>query len=472
MDHYDFLVIGGGPGGYVACIRAAQLGLKAACVEKWPAPADPNKVVYGGTCLNVGCIPSKALLESSHRFEDATSHFPAHGIKIENVGLDLATMQARKKRIVGELCSGIEMLLKRNKVAALAGAGRINKIGPVCEVDIDGLGRVATKNLVLATGSVSRQIPSVQLDNDLIVDNIGALAFSEVPERLCVIGAGVIGLELGSVWRRLGSKVTILEALPDFLAATDKDIATLAAKEFQKQGLAINLNCKVTAAETVGRRVRVGWQDGASHAHEEDFDRLVIAVGRVPYTEGLGATEAGLKLERGSIVVDQHCRSSHPNVYAIGDVVRGPMLAHKAEEEGMMVAEIVAGQKPELDYDCIPWVIYTFPEIAWVGKTEQDCVAAGIEIKSGSFPFLANGRARTMGATVGLAKLVANKQTDRILGVHIFGPNASDLIGESVLAMEFGAAAEDLARTCHAHPTLSEAIKEASLATAGRAIHL
>lgn len=469
METYDVLVIGGGPGGYVAAIRAAQLGLRVACVDRWPAP-DGKGVVYGGTCLNVGCIPSKALLESSHRFEDASAHFSDHGITVINPKIDLEKMMARKEKIVNELVGGIGMLFKKNKITALGGTAKIAKLGPPATVEIDGGATVSAKHLIIATGSVSRPIPTVPVDNDLIVDNIGGLSFPEVPKKLCIIGAGVIGLELGSVWRRLGAEVTILEALPDFLALADGDIAKAAAKEFKKQGLQINLDCMVTEAKAQEKSVRVKWEGGGSPG-SGTYDRLIVAVGRMPYTKGLGARDVGLAMERDCIKVDEHCRTSAPQVWAIGDVVRGPMLAHKAEDEGVMVAELIAGQQPGIDYECIPWVIYTSPEIAWVGKTEQQLAAAGVPYAKGSFPFAANGRAKGIGNTTGMVKILAHKETDRVLGVHIFGINASDMIGEAVLAMEFGAAAEDIARTCHAHPTLSEAVKEAALAVDNRAIH-
>ena len=469
MDTYDVAVIGGGPGGYVAAIRAGQLGLKTACIEKWPAAG--SGVVYGGTCLNVGCIPSKALLESSHRFEEAGgAGFAAHGVKVSGLKLDLGAMQKRKEKIVGELTGGIRLLLKKNKVDAIAGCARLAKIGDQCEIEVDGK-RIAAGNVIIATGSVSRPIAAAPVDNKMIVDNVGALEFSEVPKRLCVIGAGVIGLELGSVWRRLGSEVVILEALPDFLAAADAAIAKAALREFTRQGLKISMGCTVEKAEVAGKKVKVSWNDGG-RSHSDSFDRLIVAVGRIPCTEGLGAAEAGLQVDSaGRIAVDEHCRTAHANVYAIGDVVRGPMLAHKAEEEGVMVAELIAGGKPEVEYGCIPWVIYTHPEIAWVGRTERQLKEDGVDCRAGSFPFIANGRAKGIGDTVGMVKILAERESDRVVGVHILGGTASDMIAEAVLAMEFGASAEDIARTCHAHPTLSEAVKEAALAVDARAIH-
>lgn len=470
---YDVLVVGGGPGGYVAAIRAAQLGLATACVDQWQNAK--GKAVYGGTCLNVGCIPSKALLESSYNVVRAREQFAAHGISTGEVSVDLATMQKRKEKIVATLVGGVDGLFKKNKVAALAGHASLQKLGDVCEVGItaaDGSSQtVRAKNLIIATGSVSRSIPPAPVDGEMIVDNIGALAFESVPQKLGVIGAGVIGLELGSVWSRLGSEVRILEAMPSFLAAADNDIATATAKLFKKQGLDIRTGATVTDTKVKDGKVEVVWeQDGKTDT--DTFDKLIVAVGRVPYTEGLAAAEAGLAMERGQIVVDHHCRTQFANVYAIGDVVRGPMLAHKAEDEGAMVAELIAGEKPEVEYDNIPWVIYTHPEIAWVGKTEQALTDEGVAYRKGAFPFLANGRARGMGETDGMVKMLACAKTDRVLGVHILGAGASDLIAEGVLAMEMTAAAEDIARTCHAHPTLAEAFREAALAVDNRPIHI
>ncbi|MGU9950964.1 MAG: dihydrolipoyl dehydrogenase [Gammaproteobacteria bacterium WSBS_2016_MAG_OTU1] len=470
---YDVLVIGGGPGGYVAAIRAAQLGLSTACVDKWKNAK--GKTVYGGTCLNVGCIPSKALLESSYNYERAAEHFAAHGVMVDKLSLNLDVMQKRKEKVVNALVTGIDGLFKKNKITALSGAASISSVGDVCEVQIDDGGKksvVRAKNLIIATGSVPRDIPPAPLDGKNVVDNEGALSFDSVPKKLGVIGAGVIGLELGSVWNRLGSEVRILEALPEFLAAADMDIAKDAAKIFKKQGLQIEMGAQATGIKTSAKGVEVSWsKDGKTET--EKFDKLIVAVGRVPFTAGLNAEGVGLAVERGFIVVDGQCRTKFANVYAIGDVVRGPMLAHKAEDEGAMVAELIAGQKPEIEYDYIPWVIYTHPEIAWAGKTEQALKAEGIEYRKGAFPFIANGRARGLGETDGMVKmLAAADDSDRILGVHIMGAGASDLIAEGVLAMEMGAASEDIARTCHAHPTLSEAFREAALAVAGRAIHI
>ena len=465
---YDVLVIGGGPGGYVAAIRAAQLGLATACVDKWTN--DKGKTIYGGTCLNVGCIPSKALLESSYNLVRARDHFAEHGIECGKVKVDLAKMQQRKQKIIDTLVGGIGSLFKKNKVTALGGTASLKSIGDICEVDIGGE-TVQAKNLIIATGSVSRNIPAATTDGKNIVDNIGALAFDTVPKKLGIIGAGVIGLEMGSVWKRLGSEVHILEALPDFLAAVDKDIAVEAAKIFKKQGLNIETGAKVTSAKSTAKGVAVEWEkDGKKE--KASFDKLILAIGRVPYTDGLNADKVGLAMENGQLVVDHHCRTAQANVYAIGDVVRGPMLAHKAEDEGMMVAELIAGQKPEIEYDAIPWVIYTHPEIAWTGKTEQALLAEGVKYRKGAFPFIANGRARGLGETEGMVKMLADAENDRILGVHIIGAAASDLIAEAALALEMVCASEDVARTCHAHPTLAEAFREAALAVDGRTIHI
>lgn len=469
MDKYDVLVIGGGPGGYVAAIRAAQLGFKAACVDRRPAPGGKG-IAYGGTCLNVGCIPSKALLESSHHYEMAREGFAAHGIKTGKVALDLPAMLGRKDAVVKQLTGGIGMLFKKNKIAALEGSARLAKLGPPHEVEIEGAGTVQADHVIIATGSDSRPIPAAPVDNDRIVDNVGALEFDEVPARLCIIGAGVIGLELGSVWRRLGAEVTVLEALPEFLGVADADIAKAAAKVFAKQGLDIKLGCKVTGTKPGRKNVEVTWEeDGAER--KDKFDRLIVAVGRVPCTSGLGAEEAGLKLEQGRIAVDAQCRTGIPNLWALGDVVRGPMLAHKAEEEGVMVAELIAGKKTEVHFDAIPWVIYTHPEIAWAGKTERELKESGTPYQAGSFPFAANGRALSVGDATGMVKILAHAETDRVLGVHMFGNAASEMIAEAVMAMEFEGSAEDIALICHAHPTLSEATKEAALAVAKRAIH-
>ena len=469
MDTYDVIVIGGGPGGYVAAIRAAQLGFSTACVEQWLD--DSSKPVLGGTCLNVGCIPSKALLDSSHHFEFLELHAAEHGINAK-ASIDVASMQIRKEKIVGTLTQGIVGLFKKNNVTWLKGSGSFKTAD---QIVVEGSGgkraTVTAQHIVVATGSVPATIPPAPIDQTLIVDSTGALAFDEVPKQLGVIGAGVIGLELGSVWRRLGSEVVILEALDEFLAGADVTISKESLKILKRQGLDIRLGAKVTEAKVQRGRVTVRFEaDGEEKTTK--FDKLIVAVGRQPNTEGLALENAGLEIDgRGFIVVDSHCHTGVENIYAIGDCVRGPMLAHKASEEGIAVAERIAGQKSHVDLDLIPWVIYTWPEIAWAGHTEQDLKAAGREIQVGSFPFLASGRARTMGDTEGLVKIIADAETDAILGVHIVGPNASELIAEAVLAMEFGASAEDIARTVHGHPTLAESMHEAALAVDGRTIH-
>jgi len=470
-EKFDVIVIGGGPGGYVAAIRAAQLGLKTACVDKFtgkdgqPAP--------GGTCLNVGCIPSKALLDSSKHFYHLQHDYTSHGISVEGAAMDVPLMIARKDGIVKKLTGGVTQLFKGNKVTYYHGTGKLNASRQV-EVDlVDGSGRVNLEadNVILASGSVSIQIPNVELDGKYIVDNAGALDFESVPETLGVIGAGVIGLELGSVWSRLGAKVILLEALPDFLAVADKDISKQAAREFKKQGLDIRLGTMVKSAELKDSKVTVTLEDKNGES-QLCFDRLLVSVGRKPYTKGLLSNDCGVQLtEHGQIQVDEQSRTSAPGVWAVGDCVRGPMLAHKASEEGSAVAEIIAGRPAHIHFDTIPWVVYTEPEIAWVGKTEQELQAAGVEYNTGSFPFAANGRALAGGHGTGLVKMLASAETDEILGVHIFGANASELISECVVAMEFQGSSEDLARIVHAHPTLSEAVHEAALHVDKRAIH-
>ncbi len=474
MADFDVVVIGGGPGGYVAAIRAAQLGLKAACVEGWTTPA--GQLALGGTCLNVGCIPSKALLESSEHFEQTRHGLSEHGVQVSGVKLDLATLLKRKDGIVGTLTGGIQGLFKKNKVEWLRGFGRLEKgDGGAWQVVVegaDGARIVSATHAVLATGSRPRPIAAAPIGGKMIVDNAGALAFDAVPKTLGVIGAGVIGLELGSVWRRLGSEVTLLEALPDFLALADPAVAAEAHKQFTAQGLDIRLGATVTATQVTKSGVQVTYQDKDGE-HTATYDKLIVAVGRVPYTEGSGAREAGAAInERGFVVTDAQCRTNLPNVWAIGDCTPGPMLAHKASEEGVMVAECIAGQHGHCDHSVIPWVIYTHPEIAWVGQTETQLKAAGIAYRTGSFPFAANGRARSLGNPSGFVKMLACAKTDRLLGVHIIGPQASELISEAVVAMAFGAASEDLARIVHAHPTLSESMHEAALAVDGRTLHL
>ncbi|MBK6659287.1 MAG: dihydrolipoyl dehydrogenase [Proteobacteria bacterium] len=469
MDNYDVVVIGGGPGGYVAAIRAAQLGFKTACVERWTDNA--GKLVLGGTCLNVGCIPSKALLDSSHHFEFIQAHAKEHGIDAK-ASIDVARMQARKSKIVQGLTQGIGGLLKKNKVTTLNGHGRLASVDSVEITAIDG-GKtvVGAKHVIIAVGSLPASIPSAVVDEQFIVDSTGALAFSEVPARLGVIGAGVIGLELGSVWRRLGAKVTVLEALPDFLAAADAAVSKEALKILTKQGLDIRLGAKVTGSKVAAGAVEVQFSVGEK-SESAVFDRLIVAVGRKPNTTDLGLANAGIRCDaRGFIEVDAHCHTGVGNIYAIGDCVRGPMLAHKASEEGVAVAERIAGQQPHIDFNVIPWIIYTWPEIAWAGLTEQQAKAAGHSLRAGTFPFMASGRARAMGDADGFVKIIADADSDRVLGVHIVGPNASELIAEAVTVMEFGGSAEDIARTVHGHPTLAEAMHEAALAVDKRAIH-
>ncbi|MGV8933614.1 MAG: dihydrolipoyl dehydrogenase [Gallionellaceae bacterium] len=472
MAEYDVIVIGAGPGGYVAAIRCAQLGLKVACVDEWKN--SQGKASLGGTCLNVGCIPSKALLESSENYERISHDFAAHGITATGVQIDVAKMLARKDKIVSDFTSGIASLFKKNKVIAIQGRGSLlARDGEVWRVDVAGNEELRAKHVIIATGSTPRVLPQAALDGEKIVDNSGALAFAEVPKRLAIIGAGVIGLELGSVWRRLGSEVTILEAAPVFMPAADEQIAKEALRAFAKQGLKIHLGVQIDKISQTKNEVNLTWRDAQGADQILLADKLIVAVGRVPNTEGLGAKEAGLKLDAaGRIEVDEHCRSNLPNVYAVGDVVRGPMLAHKASEEGVMVAEIIAGQAGHCDLNLVPWVMYATPEIAWVGKTEQQLKKDGVQYKAGQFPFMANGRARALGATTGFVKILADAASDQILGVHIIGVMASELIQQGVLAMAFSASSEDLARTIHAHPSLSEVIHEAALAVDKRTIHL
>ncbi|MBK8181612.1 MAG: dihydrolipoyl dehydrogenase [Candidatus Competibacteraceae bacterium] len=469
---YDVVVIGGGPAGYVAAIRCAQLGLETACVEKWinskGAPA------LGGTCLNVGCIPSKTLLESSEQYHRLQHELGAHGIHIEGVRLDLDQMMARKEDIVLQLTNGISALFKANGVEWLKGHGKLLVDRQVEVTAQDGSVEVVNAdNVIIATGSKPIDIGAARVDNaeGLIVDSTGALDFRTVPATLGVIGAGVIGLEMGSVWSRLGSKVIMLEAVEDFLVLADQQIARDALRQFKKQGLDIRLGTRVMATEKTAAGVKVQFRDKTGD-HEITVEKLLVSVGRRPNTDNIAAPEAGLLLdERGFIHANDICETNLPGVYAIGDVVRGPMLAHKGSEEGIMVAENIAGQHGHLNYDAIPWVIYTAPEIAWVGKTEQALKTEGIPYKIGSFPFSANGRAKAMEAAVGMVKILAHAETDELLGCHIIGPFASELVQEAVLAMEFHASSEDLARTIHGHPTLYEAIHEAALSVHGRAIH-
>lgn len=469
-DKFDVIVIGAGPAGYVAAIRAAQLGLKTACIDAFTGK--DGKQALGGTCLNVGCIPSKALLDSSKQFHNLTHNFAVHGITADNAKIDVATFIGRKDKIVKQFTGGIGQLFKANKVTAFYGTGKLLKGNSVEITANDGSKQtISATNVILASGSVPIELPFAKFDNKFIVDNAGALDFPEVPKRLGVIGAGVIGLELGSVWGRLGADVTILEALPDFLSVADADVAKIAAKEFAKQGLKIKLGAKLTKAEIKGNEVALTYEDKDS-AHELTVDKLLVAVGRRAYTAGLLADDTGVKLdERGRIVVDEHNHTGVDGVWAIGDAVRGPMLAHKGSEEGVAVAEWIAGKAGHVNFDTIPWVIYTEPEIAWAGKTEKELKDAGIPYKVGTFPFAAIGRAVAMNEAVGQVKMLAHAETDRLLGVHMVGPGVSELIAEAVVTMEFKGSAEDLARIVHAHPTLSEAVHEAALSVDKRAIH-
>jgi dihydrolipoamide dehydrogenase len=459
-------VIGGGPGGYVAAIRAAQLGLKTACIDE--AKGADGKPALGGTCTNVGCIPSKALLQSSEYFEHAGHGFADHGIKVKGLDLDLSTMLKRKEKVVKSSNDGVLYLFKKNKIQFFHGRGSFGKSPN--EVVVGGQ-TIQAKHVIIATGSNPRALPGAEFDEKLILSNTGALAIPDVPKRLGVIGAGVIGLEMGSVWRRLGADVTILEALPAFLGAADEAVSKEAAKIFAKQGLKIEVGVKVGKIEAK-KGVKVQYTASDNSSKTLDVDKLIVSIGRVPNTEGLNAAGVGLKVdERGFIAVDGDCRTNLPNVWAIGDVVRGPMLAHKAEEEGVAVAERIVGQKPHIDFNTVPWVIYTTPEIAWVGETEQQLKARGADYRSGSFPFMANARARAIGDTSGFVKFLADAKTDQILGVHIIGPFAGELIAEAVVAMEFRGSSEDIGMICHAHPSLSEAMKDAALAVDKRSIN-
>lgn len=471
-DKFDVIFIGSGPGGYVGAIRAAQLGLKTACVEKWISK-DGSKSVYGGTCLNVGCIPSKALLEASHKFVEAKHDFDDLGIQAGDVTMDVKKMMARKDKIVSNLTGGIAGLFKANGVTPIQGTGKVTGNKQVEVTDKDGKATTyEADNIVIAAGSVPVEIPPTPLVEGMVVDSTGALEFQETPKRLGVIGAGIIGLELGSVWNRLGSDVTVLEAMDSFLPMVDGAIAKETQKLLKKQGLDIQLGARVTGSEVKGEEVVVKYTDGKGD-QEKTFDKLIVCVGRRPYTKGVVDDGVGVNLdERGFIHVDDQCRTSVPGVYAIGDCVRGQMLAHKASEEGIMVADIIAGHKAEMNYDAIPSVIYTFPEVAWVGMNEEEAKAAGIKVKTGAFPFAASGRAMANNATEGQAKIIADAETDRVLGMHIVGQHAGEMIAQGVIALEFGSSAEDLALTCYAHPTMSEAVHEAALAVEGHAIHM
>jgi dihydrolipoamide dehydrogenase len=467
---FDVIVIGGGPGGYIAAIRAAQLGFNTACIDEWknqkggPAP--------GGTCTNVGCIPSKALLQSSEHFEHAGHAFADHGIGLKELSIDVPKMLQRKDTVVKQNNDGILYLFKKNKVTFFHGRGSFVKAADGGYEIKAGDDTVTGKHIIVATGSNARALPGAPFDEDAILSNDGALRIGGVPKKLGLIGAGVIGLEMGSVWRRLGAEVTVLEGLPTFLGAVDEQIAKEAHKAFTKQGLKIELGVKVGEVKSGKKGVVVAYTNAKGEAQTLDVDKLIVSIGRVPNTIGLNGEAVGLKLdERGAIVVDADCKTNLPNVWAVGDVVRGPMLAHKAEEEGVAVAERIAGQHGHVNFNTVPWVIYTSPEIAWVGETEQQLKARGAVYKAGTFPFMANGRARALGDTTGMVKMLADAKTDEILGVHIVGPMASELIAECVVAMEFKASSEDLARICHAHPSLSEATKEAALAVDKRTLN-
>ena len=471
--NFDVVVIGGGPGGYIAAIRAAQLGFNTACVDEWKN--DKGGPAPGGTCTNVGCIPSKALLQSSEHFEHAGHAFGDHGIQLEKLSIDVPKMLARKSTVVKQNNDGILYLFKKNKITFFHGrASFVKAADGGYELKVAGAAEesIVAKHVIVATGSNARTLPGAPFDEDKILSNDGALRIGGVPQKLGVIGSGVVGLELGSVWRRLGAQVTILEALPAFLGAADEAIAKEAAKAFAKQNLKIELGVKVGKVDASGDGVKVSYTDAKGAEQVLSVDKLIVSIGRVANTIGLNPEAVGLKLdERGMVVVDGDCRTNLPNVWAIGDVVRGPMLAHKAEEEGVAVAERIAGQHGHVNFNTVPWVIYTSPEIAWVGQTEQALKAEGRAYKTGQFPFLANGRARALGDTTGFVKFIADAKTDEILGVHMIGPMVSELISEACVAMEFKASAEDIARICHAHPSLSEATKEAALAIDKRTLN-
>ena len=474
---FDVVVIGGGPGGYIGAIRAAQLGFNVACIDEWKN--DKGGPAPGGTCTNVGCIPSKALLQSSEHYEHAAKHFGEHGISLDNLQMDVAKMVARKNGVVKQNNDGILYLFKKNKVSFFHGRGSFAKAVSIdgqsgYEITVAGAANetLTAKQVIIATGSNPRALPGLAFDEEKVLSNDGALRIGAVPAKLGVIGSGVIGLEMGSVWRRLGSEVTVLEAMPAFLMAADEGVAKEALKVFTKQGLKFDFGVKITSVDTAGEGVVVNYTDAKGGEQKLAVDKLIVSIGRTANTIGLNPEAVGLKLdERGAIVVDDECRTNLPGVWAVGDVVRGPMLAHKAEEEGVAVAERIAGQHGHVDFGLVPYVIYTSPEIAWVGRTEQQLKADGVAYKAGQFPFLANGRARALGDTTGFVKFLADAKTDEILGVHIIGPFASELVAEACVAMAFKASAEDIARICHAHPSLSESTKEAALAVDKRTLN-
>ena len=472
-QQFDVVVIGAGPGGYIAAIRAAQLGKKVACIDEWKNAK--GGAAPGGTCTNVGCIPSKALLQSSEHYEHAAHHFADHGISVKGLSMDVAKMIARKDEVVKQNNDGILYLFKKNKVTFFHGRGSFVKaVEGGYEVKVSGEKEevITGQHVIVATGSNARPLPQAPFDEENILSNDGALRIGAAPKKLAVIGSGVIGLEMGSVWRRLGADVTILEGLPTFLGAVDEQIAKEAKKAFDKQGLKIELGVQVGDISTGKKGVSIAYKNAKGEDQKLDADKLIVSIGRVPNTNGLNPEAVGLQLdERGAIVVDGDCKSNLPNVWAVGDVVRGPMLAHKAEEEGVAVAERIAGQHGHVDFALVPWVIYTSPEIAWVGRTEQQLKADGVAYKAGTFPFMANGRARALGDTTGMVKFLADATTDEILGVHIVGPMASELIAEACVAMAFRASSEDIARICHAHPSLSESTKEAALAVDKRTLN-
>ena len=468
---FDVVVIGGGPAGYVAAIRSAQLGLKTACIEEYVDAK--NNPTFGGTCLNVGCIPSKALLDSSHRYQEATSHLKIHGIEVGSVDLDIPAMMKRKNDIVAKLTGGIGGLFAANKVTPIAGRGKVLADGKVEITNIEGKKEIIeSKNIIIASGSSPIEIGSAIFNDTNILDSTGALEIDKVPETLGVIGAGVIGLELGSVWARLGSKVTVIEAMDDFLYMADKEIAKETFKDFKKQGLDIKLGCKLTSSKSLKNSVKITYENNGSSENME-FEKLIVAVGRKPNTSDIFEEDCGISLdEKGFISVNQNCQTDVKNIWAIGDVVRGPMLAHKGSEEGIMVAERIAGKHAEMNYDLVPSVIYTHPEIAWVGKNEEELKNDNIEYKVGKFPFAASGRALAVEQSVGFVKLLTDAKTDTIIGVHVFGPSAAEIVQQALISMEFGASSEDLGLTIFSHPTVSEALHEAALSVSNQAIHI